>query len=364
MKRAVIVNAKRTIIGKKNGVFKDWRAEKLLSPVISELTKGLEEHVDDVLIGNSVGPGGNLARLSLLESGLDYSVPGVTVDRQCGSGLETIRLACHLIQGGAGDIYIAGGAESTSTSPFKERARFSPDKIGDPDMGAAAEMLAEKYGITRDVQDEYAKLSYERSLQSFEKGYFSEELVEIEGIPMKDEGIRTKRNIKRMLERMPPVFKENGTVTAGNTSGVNDGAAAVLIMSEEKANSLGYEPVLRFVDSAVIGVDPHYPAYGPIPAVSRLLAKQQLTIEEIDLIQMNEAFAVKVALFAREFGIPYEKINREGGAIAIGHPYGASGAILVTRLFYETKRYKPKYMLTVLGIGGGLGMAVLWERAK
>ncbi|RDW19713.1 acetyl-CoA C-acyltransferase [Oceanobacillus chungangensis] len=363
MKKAVIVNAKRTVIGKKNGILKNYSPERLAAYVIHDLVKDLDEQVDDIILGNVVGPGGNIARLSALESGQPYATSGITVDRQCGSGLEAIRLACHLIQGGAGDIFIAGGVESTSNSPFEYRARFSPEHIGDPDMGIAAENVAEKYGITREKQDEFALLSYERAQESLRKSFFSDELVQIEGIPMRDEGLKQNMNYERLLKRVPPSFKKNGTVTAGNSCGINDGAAAVLVMSEEKAKELNLNPVLRFVDSVVIGTDPNYPATGPIPAVSKILAKNNLSIEDINLIEINEAFAVKIALFAREFSISYGKINPEGGAIAMGHPYGASGAILVTRLFYEAKRYKPRYMLSAIGIGGGLGIAVLWEMA-
>ena len=211
------------------------------------------------------------------------------------------------------------------------------------------------------MQDEFALLSYERAHDSLRKGYFSEELVQMEGISTRDEGLKRKLDYERMLKRVPPSFKKNGTVTAGNSCGINDGAAAVLVMSEDKAQELNLKPVLRFVDSAVIGTDPNYPATGPIPAVSKILAKNNLLIEDIDLFEINEAFAVKIALFAREFSISYDKINPEGGAIAFGHPYGASGAILVTRLFYEAKRYQPRYLLSAMGIGGGLGIAVLWE---
>lgn len=361
MNKAVVVNAKRTVIGKKNGVLRNYAPEQLAASVIHDLTTELPEPVDDILLGNAVGPGGNLARLSALESGQPFSVTGVTIDRQCGSGLEAIRLACHLIQGGAGDIYIAGGVESTSTSPFQRRARFSPEVIGDPDMGIAAENVAEKYGITREMQDEYALLSYERSLESLRKGYFSDELVRIADIPAKDEELKPDLNYERMINRLTPCFKKNGTVTAGNSCGINDGAAAILVMSEDKAKELNLDPILRFVDSTVSGVDPNYPATGPIPAVSNLLTKNNLSIEDIGLIEINEAFAVKVALFAREFSIPFHNINSEGGAIALGHPYGATGAILVTRLFYEAKRYKPNYCISTIGIGGGIGIAVLWE---
>jgi acetyl-CoA C-acetyltransferase len=361
MTRAVIVKAKRTVIGKKDGFLKPYSPEQLAAFVIRDIVQDLTEPVDDIILGNVVGPGGNIARLSALESGLPYSVPGVTIDRQCGSGLEAIRIACHLIQGGAGEIFLAGGVESTSQSKYEKRARFSPDHIGDPDMGIAAEYVAEKYGITRSMQDEYALLSYKRAMHSFKNNYYSNELVKINDVSLQDERINPKLNYERMLHRLSPCFKENGTVTLGNCCGINDGAAAVLIMSEEKAEELGYQPVLRFVDSVVTGVNPNYPATGPIPAVSKILFKHSLSIRDIDLIELNEAFASKVVACARELGIPYGKLNIEGGAIALGHPYGASGAILVTRLFYEVQRYKANYIISTIGIGGGIGIAILWE---
>ena len=210
-------------------------------------------------------------------------------------------------------------------------------------MGMAAEYVAEKYGVTRQMQDEYANLSYQRAIHSLKHDFFSEELVVIDDLPLQDEGLNPKQNYERMLRRLSPCFKENGTVTLGNCCGINDGAAAVLIMSEDKAKELGYKPIMRFVDSVVTGVNPNYPGTGPIPAVSQILSKHSLSIQDIDLIELNEAFASKVVACAQELAIPYEKLNVEGGAIALGHPYGASGAVLVTRLFYEVQRYKAKY---------------------
>ncbi|UAL54510.1 acetyl-CoA C-acyltransferase [Bacillus sp. CMF21] len=361
MTRAVIVKAKRTVIGKKGGILRKYPPEQLAAFVIRDIVQDLPEQVDEIIFGNAVGPGGNIARLSGLESGLSHTVPGMTIDRQCGSGLEAIRLACYLIQGGAGQIYIAGGVESTSQSPYAKRARFSPEQIGDPDMGVSAEHVAEKYGITRQMQDDYALLSYQRSIHSLKKDYYSDELVKITDIPLQDESLNPKLNYERMLRRLSPCFKENGTVTLGNCCGINDGASAVLVMSEEKAKELGYQPIMRFVDSVVSGVNPNYPAIGPIPAVSQLLSRHSLLIQDIDLFELNEAFASKVVACASELSIPYEKLNVEGGAIALGHPYGASGAILVTRLFYEVQRYQANYTISAIGIGGGIGIAVLWE---
>ncbi|SIS43735.1 acetyl-CoA C-acyltransferase [Salimicrobium flavidum] len=360
MKRAVIVNAKRTAIGKKGGMLKGVSPEDLAAAVIEELTRDFEFHVDDILLGNAVGPGGNVGRLSSLASG--NSAPGVTIDRQCGSGLETIRLACHLIQGGAGDVFIAGGVESTSQSSFEKRARFSPESIGDPDMGEAADHTAEMYGITRERQDDYALLTYQRALHAQGNGYFREEIVHSTKLPRNDESLNPKLNYKRMLQRLSPCFTERGTVTMGNCCGINDGAAAVLVMSEEKAEELGFQPVLRFVDSAVTSVDPNHPITGAVSSISSILSKNGLTTEDIDLLELNEAFAAKAVLVSEELSIPYNKINTEGGAIALGHPYGASGAILVTRLFHKLKRScSSAYSLSTIGLGGGMGVSLLWE---
>ncbi|MFD3445654.1 acetyl-CoA C-acyltransferase [Microbacteriaceae bacterium 4G12] len=362
MNRAVVVRAKRTPIGKLQGIWKDHSVEKLAAPILAHIGRGIED-IDDVILGNVVGPGGNVARLSALEAGLSYAVPGMTIDRQCGAGLEAIRIACHLIQGGAGTCYIAGGVESVSTSLFEKRARFSPEHIGDPDMGLAAEYVAKRYQITREMQDAYAHISYTRTLAALEKGYIQEEIVPVSHITG-DETIKQGINYERIIKRTRPAFMQEGTVTAGNSCGVNDGACALLIMEEGQAKKLGYQPVLRFIDSAVAGVDPHFPGSGPIYAVRKLLQKSKLTIEDIDCIEMNEAFASKIVACARELNISYDKLNVNGGAIALGHPYGASGAMLVTRLFYHVQRAQAKYVIATLGIGGGIGLALLFEKVE
>ncbi|MDQ0200464.1 acetyl-CoA C-acetyltransferase [Neobacillus ginsengisoli] len=335
---------------------------ELASPVLSELASCIEELVDDVILGNVTGPGGNVARVSALQAGLPLSATGLTLDRQCSAGLEAIRMACYLIQGGAGQCYLAGGVESTSTSPFQKRARFSPDSIGDPDMGTAAEYVAREYGITKDMQDQFALLSYERSRAAFKKELYKEEIVPIEEQDQ-DEELLKERNMPALLNRAKPIFiKGNGTVTAANSCGIHDGAAAVLVMEEETAERLGFPPVLRFVDSEVAGVHPQFPGIAPVPAIRTLLKRNRLTIEDIDLFEINEAFASKIAACAQELRIPFEKLNVSGGALTIGHPYGASGAILVTRLFYEVQRRKgAKYVLAAIGSGGGIGVAVLFE---
>lgn len=342
-------------------MLKDNEPHELAAPLLNYLAEGIEDKIDDVILGNVVGPGGNVARLSALEAGLPLSVPGITLDRQCSAGLEAIRLACYYIQGGAGTCYIAGGTESASTSPFSKRARFSPDKIGDPDMGAAAENVAEMYSISRESQDTYAKLSYERSWKAFENGLLTEEMIPI-GSHLHDEEFFRKRKMETLLKRAKPIFKKDGTVTAANSCGIHDGAAAALVMEEETAITNGYRPILRFADSAIAGVHPNYPGFAPVPAIQAILERNYLTIDDIDLIEINEAFASKIAACANELSIPYEKLNVNGGALTIGHPYGASGAVMITKLFYDIQRRpSSKYVLAAIGSGGGVGVAVLFE---
>lgn len=332
-----------------------------MSPLLQYLGAGLEGKIDDVILGNVVGPGGNVARVAALAAELPFSVTGITIDRQCSAGLEAIRMACYFIQGGAGRCYIAGGVESTSASPFPARAKFSPDQIGDPDMGIAAENVAEKYGVSREMQDEYALLSYKRSWEVYDKGYFNQEIVPI-GDFHRDEELSKKRKLEVLLKRAKPVFKKNGTVTAANSCGIHDGASAVVVMEENMAVNNGFRPILRFLDSEVTGVHPNYPGAAPIPAIRNLLKRNKLTIEEIDLIEINEAFSSKIVACANELSIPYAKLNVSGGALTLGHPYGASGSMMITRLFYEVQRRTGvNYVLAAIGSGGGIGVALLFE---
>lgn len=363
IKRAVIVQAKRTPIGKMSGILRDIQPHELVVPLLQHLVNGLEEKIDDIILGNVVGPGGNIARYAALETGLPLSITGLTIDRQCSAGLEAIRMACYYIQGGAGSCYIAGGVESTSTSPFSSRARFSPEKIGDPDMGVAAEYVAEKYAISKEMQDEYALLSYKRSWLAYEKGYFTQEIIPI-GEYLQDEELFRKRNMEVLLKRARPIFNSTGTVTAANSCGIHDGASAVLVMEENLALKNGFQPILRFLDSEISGVHPNYPGAAPIPAIQALLKRNRLTIADINLIEINEAFSSKIVACMNELSISCDQINVSGGALTLGHPYGASGSILITRLFYEVQRRKNvKYVLAAIGSGGGIGVAVLFEVA-
>lgn len=358
----MIVRAKRTPIGRKGGMFKDVPPHKMAAPLLQGLSTGIEDWIDEVILGNVVGPGGNIARLSALEAGLPLSISGMTIDRQCSAGLEAIRTASLFIQGGAGDCYVAGGVESASTSPFPKRAQFAPTHIGDPDMGVGAENVAQKYGMTKAVQDDYALESYRRSWSAYDEGFYTEEIIAYDGITH-DEVFRKKRDMARIVNRAKPIFDlENGTVTAANSCGIHDGAAAVVVMDEQLANELGMQLILRFQDSEVSGIHPNYPGITPVPAITKLLQRNQLTIDDIDLIEINEAFASKIVACQDELTIPVEKLNVSGGALTTGHPYGASGAILVTRLFYEVQRRKDvRYVLAAIGSAGGVGLAVLFE---
>lgn len=379
MKQAVIVKAKRTAVGKMGGMFKNIPPEILASEVIRTIIDECQlnpAEIDEVILGNAVGPGGNIARLSALSANIPVEVPAFTVDRQCGSGLEAINLAARLIQAGSGDVYVAGGVESTSLAPwriekpsslydlhgprFYSRARFSPEFIGDPEMGVAAENVAKTFNISREDQDEYALSSHMKAIESQKSGRFIDEIVPIEGMT-KDECPRENTSLEK-LASLKPVFVENGTVTAGNCCPLNDGASVVLIMSEEKAYALGLKPLVRFIDSTSAGVDPNVLGIGPVPAVKKLLARTNMHVSDIDLVEFNEAFASQVLASLRELDIPLNKVNTGGGAIAIGHPYGASGAILVTRLCHELHRQNKRYGLATLGIGGGLGIATLIEK--
>ncbi|WLV24442.1 acetyl-CoA C-acyltransferase [Aciduricibacillus chroicocephali] len=358
MREAVIVRAGRTAIGKVNGIHREKEAYELAASVIGPLASGIEEKIDDVLLGNVVGPGGNVARVAALEAGLPVHVPGLTLDRQCSAGLEAVRLASLMVQAGAGNCFIAGGVESASTSPFPKRARFAPDRFGDPDMVPAAENVAKEYGIARAEQDAFARESHERSRAAFAEGTFSREIVD----GQVDEALAKERNIARIISRARPLVDVQGaTVTAANSCQINDGAAAVVVMEGQSAREYGLKPVLRFTDSFVIGADSNLPGAAPIPAIRELLQRNGLSVADIGRFEINEAFASKICAIAGTLGIPSERINPYGGALAIGHPYGASGAVLVTRLFHTADQHGSKYAVAAIGSGGGIGLAVLFE---
>ncbi|WP_203340605.1 acetyl-CoA C-acyltransferase [Planococcus beijingensis] len=388
MKRdAVIVSAARTAIGRQGGALSSLPAHVFGAEVIKSAVEraGIDAAViDDVIMGNVLGAGGNIARLTALETELGMELPGMTVDRQCGSGINAINLAAQAIWAGDGDVFVAGGVESMSRAPYlmeKPEKPYSPgmpkfrksplssQKIGDPPMGITAENLAEKYGISREEQDRFALESQRRAGQAIEEGRFDEQIVSIQIPVRKGEPIEFKRDehprpqtTEQALAKLPPAFLEGGTVTAGSSSGLNDAAAATVIMSREKAEELGLKALAVIRAHAVAGVDPNIMGIGPVPATQKVLKKAGLDLADMDLIEINEAFAVQVLACDKELKMDLDKVNVNGGAIALGHPLGATGAILVTKAVYELERSGGRYALITACIGGGQGIATIIER--
>ncbi|KAB7708287.1 acetyl-CoA C-acyltransferase [Bacillus aerolatus] len=387
MKRdAVIVSAVRTAIGKQGGALATVPAHVFGAEVIKEALKRANvgpEMVEDVIFGNVLSGGGNIARLTALQTGLSLELPGLTIDRQCGSGINAVNLAAQAIRAGDGDVYVAGGVECMSRAPYLmdrpekpyspvppkfRKSQLSPKEIGDLPMGITAENLVEKYEISREEQDEFAYLSQQKMARAMEEGRFDEQIVPIhipvrKGKPIefkKDEHPRPQTT-KEALAKLAPAFLEGGSVTAGSSSGLNDAAAALVIMSREKAEELGITPLAVIRSHAVAGVDPNIMGIGPVPAVKKVMEKSGLSLKDMDIIEINEAFAAQVIACDRELEMDLEKVNVNGGAIAHGHPLGATGAILVTKAAYELKRSGGKYALITACIGGGQGIATIIE---
>jgi 3-oxoadipyl-CoA thiolase len=398
MRDAVIIEAVRTPIGKYAGALKDVRPDDLLAHVIAKLverTRVPVEAIEDVYAGcaNQAGEDNrNVARMAALLAGLPIEIPGATVNRLCGSGLEAINDAARAIQTDSGDVIIAGGVESMTRAPFvmlkategfprgaitmadttigwrftnpKLAAMFPPEG-----MGETAENVAERYRITREEQDAFALQSHQRAVTAIQAGRFKDEIVPV-AVPQKkgdpvvvdtDEGPRPDTTLEK-LAKLKPAFREGGTVTAGNASQVNDGAAAVLLASQEKANALGLRPVARVLATAVAGVHPSYMGIGPVPATQKALRRAALRLEQIDLIELNEAFAAQSLACIRDLGIDQERCNVNGGAIALGHPLGCSGARILTTLVHEMRRRQVRYGLVTMCIGVGQGIATIVER--
>ena len=386
-KEAVIVSCVRTAIGKQGGALASMPAHLFGAEVIKEAIKRANitaDMAEDCIMGNVLSGGGNIARLTALQTHLSLELPGVTVDRQCGSGINAVTLAAQAIRAGDGDIYIAGGVESMSRAPYLmdraerpyspalpkfRKSRLSPDEVGDPPMGITAENLVEKYDISREEQDQFAASSQRKMRIAMEEGRFNEQIVPIaipvrKGEPMifnQDEHPRPQTSIEG-LGKLASAFKKDGTVTAGNSSGLNDAASALVVMSRQKAEDLMLEPMAIIREHVVAGVDPNLMGIGPVPAVRKVLKKAGLTLEEMDLIEINEAFAAQVIACDRELQLNPEKLNVNGGAIAHGHPLGATGAILITKAVHELKRIQGKFALVTACIGGGQGIAVILER--
>lgn len=381
-RQPVILAAVRTPIARAFAALNTVEVEHLIAPLIKALLQrtGINgQMIDDVIIGNAAGGGGNLARLAALTANLPVEIAGQTIDRQCGSGLEAIVLASRLIQAGAGSIYIAGGAESVSTAPWRvkkpkkpgelpqffSRAQFSPETIGDPDMGMTAENIAKHYGISRQRQDAFALQSHERAIHAQKAGCYRDEIIPIEtpkGLFTADDCPRPNLNLQT-LSRLKPVFQKDGTVTAGNSCPINDGACLVIVTSLAQAKVLAATYGLLFIDSAVMGVDPNFAGMGAVGATRKLFECQSaFNLSNVSVIEFNEAFAAQVLASLDVMQIAPDTINRQGGAIALGHPFGASGAILVTRLFNQMKQIENNSLgLATMGIGGGMGISALFQ---
>ncbi|MED4002858.1 thiolase family protein [Priestia aryabhattai] len=387
MKQPVIVSAVRTAIAKQGGTLANIDPTVYGAAVMKEAIERAciqSTDIDDVIFGNCLAGGGNMARLTLLEADLPLAIPGMTIDRQCGSGINSIGLAADQIRAGNGEIFLAGGTESMSRSPYLLapqsrpydrmppqfiKRKLSPNHIGDPSMGITAENLAEKYEVTREEQDLFALESQQKMTNAINSGYFKEQIVPINITNRKgesylfnhDEHVRPSTTIED-LSKLSPAFKKEGSVTAGNSSGVNDGASAVVLMSENRANEEGIEVLAKVKEWAVVGVDPNMMGIGPVPAVQKVLQKAGLSLEDLDLIEFNEAFAAQVLACNRELSMNMKKVNVNGGAIAHGHPIAATGAMLITKLVYEMKRRDAKRALVAACIGGGQGIALILER--
>lgn len=388
-REAVIVSAVRTPVGKaRRGGLATVRPDELAALAIRELlrrTPALDPaEIEDVVLGCAFPEGEqgmNMARMVALRAGLPISVPGETINRFCSSGVQAIAHVAYMIMAGDIDVAIAGGTESMSMVPMTGY-KFSPNPYFAQElpeyytnMGLTAENVARKYNISREDQDAFALRSHQRAVKAVESGLFDPELVPVE-VEVKefvdgevvtrrftvsrDEGPRADTNLEA-LAKLKPAFKEGGTVTAGNSSQMSDGAAAVLVMSMEKAKALGLQPLARFVSFAVGGVPPELMGIGPVEAIPKALKKAGLRLEDIDLIELNEAFAAQSLAVIRQLGLNEEITNVNGGAIALGHPLGCTGAKLTTQLVYEMQRRKSRYGMVTMCIGGGMGAAAIFE---
>jgi acetyl-CoA C-acetyltransferase len=392
MKDVVIVNGARTPVGRFGGAFKDMRASDLGAIAIKaalERAGVVPELVDEVIMGNvlQAAETGYAARRAMLAAGIPDSVPAMTVNRACSSGLESINLAVMSIMTGESDIVVAGGCDSMSQSPYLMTGnRFEGPRMGDVTMtdslvmglscpiydyhmGVTAENVAERFEVSRTAQDEMAVTSHARAVAAQEAGYFDAQIVPVSvaqrrGDPLvitRDEHPRPGTDLEG-LAKLRPVFKDGGTVTAGNSAGINDAAAAVVVMSAERAAALGLKPRLRWVARGVSGVDPAIMGIGPVPSTRKVLAKTGMSIDDLDQIELNEAFASQAVYVMRELGMDIEKTNVNGSGISLGHPVGATGAIMTVKLMEELERRDQHRGLVTMCVGGGQGVSTIFER--
>ena len=392
MEDVVLVSGVRTAIGTMGGSLSETPASDLAAAVIREAVSraGLEpDIIDQVILGcvGQVAEDGYIARHASVKAGMPIGTPAVTVNRICGSGLEAINTAARWLQTGDAEVIVAGGAENMSMMPYYLRkARYgyrlgdgaiedgTMDLVTDPfenvPMGITAENLAERFEVSREVQDEYAIRSQERARAAIEAGYFKEQIMPLEVTKGRetvtfDTDEHPRQTSMEALAKLRPAFKrDGGSVTAGNSSGINDGAAAVVVTTASKAKELGLKPRLRLVARAESGVEPSIMGSGPIPAIEKALKKAGLTVSDIDVIELNEAFAAVAAACSTALGLPMEKTNPNGGAVALGHPVGATGTILTVKLMHELERTGGRYGLVSLCIGGGQGIATIFERVE
>jgi 3-oxoadipyl-CoA thiolase len=385
--RAVILSGVRTPIGRKDGALSSVRPDDLAATVIAAAVTRAgvpPEEIEDVYFGaaNQAGEDNrNVARMAVLLAGLPETVAGITVNRLCASGLSAVVSACHAIAAGDGELFVAGGVESMSRAPLVTAKpaygdgttydtqlgwRFPNPRLAErfplESMGETGENVAERWQISREEQDAFGLRSQQRWAAAADAGRFDDELVPVNGLE-RDEHPRRDTSAEK-LASLKPAFREGGTVTAGNASGINDGAAALVIASEEKAQELGIEPLGRFVASAVAGVDPRVMGIGPVPAMRKLLDRAGVSVGDLDLVELNEAFASQSLVVIRELGLDEEKVNVNGGAIAMGHPLGMSGARLVVSLLHELRRRHGRLGIATLCVGVGQGQAALFERVS
>ncbi|MGH2729318.1 MAG: thiolase family protein [Actinomycetota bacterium] len=397
MREAYVVDALRTPMGRYAGALASARPDDMAAHVISAIVGRNDvpvDQIDDVFWGaaNQAGEDNrNVARMAALLAGLPVDVPGATVNRLCGSGLEAVNCGYREIRADEGEIVIAGGSESMTRAPFVMAKASKPfdrapeihdttlgwrfvnprlaSRYGTHRMGETAEIVGEEYSISRQEQDEFALESHRRAIRARDDGRFDDEIVPIEVTRGKetlvvdhDEPPRPDTSLE-VLGRLKPAFSESGTVTAGNSSGINDGAAAVLVASGEAVRERGWEPLARIVTSAVAGVEPKIMGVGPVYATRKALKRAGLSIDDIDLVELNEAFAAQSLACIKELGLDMDKINVNGGAIALGHPLGCSGARILTTLVHEMARRDARYGLATMCIGVGQGIATIVERA-
>ncbi len=397
MPEAVIVDAVRTPIGRAvKGSLKTVRADDLaaipLKAIIERNPQVEQTSIGDVMMGCGYAEGEagyNIGRMATLLAGIDHHVPGTTVNRFCASSLQTTRMAFHAIKAGEGDTYIAAGVEAVSRAGSGAPFEFHPMLDGSENslynayisMGMTAENVADKYNVSREAQDEWAVISQQRAVAAQESGHFDKEIIPVtvpahkdvdkegneidvpETVLTKDDGPRAGTTLER-LAALKPVFKEGGTVTAGNACPLNDGAAALLVMSDEKTRELGLKPRARIIASTVVAIRPEIMGVGPIPAIKALLKNTGMSMSDIDVVEINEAFAAQIVPCKEELGIDDDKLNPFGGAIALGHPFGMTGARIMTTLLNDLETLDGTYGIESMCVAGGMGMAMLVERLK